>query len=99
MATITAVWTPQNVEIPNAASFNQLDAKLATMDGVQVEDQTLSITASATSFFNVAPGDYTVTVQLMDNQGNIGGVPLTGAITVPPNPTAPQPTNLVLTLS
>lgn len=99
MANVNLIWITQDEVIPNAATFNQYDAKLLLQsDGSEVADATVPLGTTEWTFMGVAPGDYIASVSIMDSQGNLGAPPVTAAFTVPAEPTAPVPVSVTVVL-
>jgi hypothetical protein len=89
---LKVVWQTQNQAIPNAASFTKFRVKVGSVASI-----VLPITEREVEFQDIAPGTYTVTVELIsEDETQVGGVASVEAI-VPS--TVPVPSVVTVTIN
>lgn len=92
MADVKVTWATQDQAITNASSAHHF------LVGVGTVEQSLPLTAREAIFANVAPGNYSVRVQLSDANDVALAPMLTGSVSVPlPPPPATAPVPITVT--
>jgi hypothetical protein len=99
MANVVISWITQDEIIPNAASFTQYQVSLVDASGASAGQANEPLASRSHTFLNIAAGNYTASVALVDPAGVVALPPVSGPVVVPSQPSAPVPISLSVILS